>query len=341
MKKMSIFLYVLSGIGLLIWCVCFALGVNYLQGGALMVSAILFLALLIFMGLLLYLMIRWSRPTSTDHRANAKLKEIISVCLYVVIVLGTASYVSRFIVIETEVKNELQPLVVQRITEIERVFGDKSTSGSYLNFIDVTIKPQCKVYLRGQQYTDDDIETTLARLEDDLTMDGDYAELMDEVNSFLSSCRYSVQNWVPVTLNKYLSQLDNNTQDWLSKVVSMSKVVFMSTNTNNDWIKKADVEPYDPSVKVSTDFNDRIMNPVLFSVLSIVSILILQVFILLSYLVGRNWSVNGPKRWKNSNIASWDPDKQNKNSAFDATNSSRRSKSDNLKSNDSDKFVQI
>lgn len=310
---MKIFLNVLSGIGLLAWCSCFALGFNYQQGGALTISLLLFVFLIAFLGMLLYLMKRWSNPKISDHKANAKKREMICGALYVLAIIFSVGGVAQFITVQTSVKNEVSPLVQQRIMELERVFGDENTQGSYLHHIQEIIMPTYTKYLESKYDDDNTIQLALSRLQDELTKDGDFTVLQDNVESFLGYCRYSVQNWVPWTVSAYISELDNNIGDWEAQVTEMS--------TNHEW---ASSEPFVINSIAKDKLVNRIINPSdsIFSGLAILLMIVMQVVILLSYLAGRDWSHNVRKpddrilfaTWKGNSKPAAKNDKGNNNS---------------------------
>lgn len=283
---MKIFLNVLSVIGLFAWCICFALGFNYQQGGALAISILLFVFIIAFMGMLLFLMKRWSHPQGSDHKANAKLREMYCLGIYVLTVILSASSFAHFVTVQSTVKNEIRPMAQQRIAELERVFGDENTAGSYLNHIQETVIPPYEKFLEGKYNGDEKtIKLSLSRLRDELTNDGEFLTLQEDVNNFLSYCRYSVENWVPWTITAYLSDLDNNMKEWESEVIKMS--------TNHEWTSS---EPFNINSIATDKLVGKISSPSvpIFNSLTILLIIIIQIITLLSYIADRDWSHHGP-----------------------------------------------
>lgn len=301
---MKIFLKILSAIALLVWATCFALGFNYQQGGALVISITLAVLLLIFMGIFLFLMSRWSNPNKLDNKGNAQRKEIICVSLYVIVVLLSVSSVAHFITVQSSVKNDVKPMAQQRIAELERVFGDETTSESYLNHIETKVIPVYRTYLESKYNDSESVTVALARLKEDLTQNGQFEALQDEVNEFLGYCRYSVENWVPWTIPSYLFQLDYKLKSWESQVKTMS--------INSQWTAN---EPYEVKSIATEKLINRIMSPSsTFSGLAILLIVVLQFAIVLFYLAGRDWNRHGPTKFKGE-YAVWDSNdvKDNKN----------------------------
>lgn len=283
---MKNFLNVLSVIGLLAWCICFALGFNYQQGGAMVISILLCAFLAAFMGMLLFLMKRWSRPKSSDHKANAKQREMYCLGIYIFTIILSASSFAHFVTVQSTVKNEIRPLAQQRIAELERVFGDENTTGSYLNYIQETVIPPYEKFLEDKYNGDEKtIKLSLSRLRDELTNEGEFTTLQEDVNDFLGYCRYSVENWVPWTITSYLSELDNNTEKWETEVTKMS--------TNHEWTSS---EPFIIKPTASDKLMGEISNPSvsIFSSLTILLIIIVQIISLLSYIANRDWSHHKP-----------------------------------------------
>ena len=292
---MKIFLKILSAIGLLAWCVCFAFGFNYRQGGALTMSILMFVVVLAIFGLLLYLMSRWSNPKASDHRANARTRELVCLALYVVATVLTAGCVAQFITVQSSVKNEMQPVAMAQLDELQRVFDDENTQGSYLNHIKEQVVPTYANHLKGQYSDDNTVNMGIARLEDELTGDGEFEILQEEVTDYVSHARYSVQNWVPWTITRYLQGLDDNTAAWEEKVMKMSR--------NHEWTASE-------GFSISSVAGDSLLAAVTspkdgnFGALAIILIIAMQLLMLLSYVSGRNWSVAGPRK-ATGNFGTW------------------------------------
>lgn len=299
---MKIFLLILSSIGLLAWGVCFALGYNYMEGGALSLSILLGVALLAVTGLLFYLMSRWSHPLAEDHKASAKSWEIISLAGYVLVMAISTQGVAQFITVQTSVQNEVKPIAEERLNELETVFGDAGTPGSYLSYVE---EKSASLGLKvGAQYEgldekgrQDNIKLARSRFEDEMTGDGTFYNLQRDVESFIGHCRYSVRNWVPWTVIPYLSQLDSDLPKWEEEVTKMS--------TAHEWTVN---EPYTVGSVASGNLVEAIQHPAggVFSGFAILIMVVIQVIILISYLAGRNWNTSGPSSFKHGQFSTWD-----------------------------------
>lgn len=289
---MKIFLRILSVLGLLVWCACFALGYNYKEGGALMMSLMLGLALLVAMGLFLYLMNRWGNPTSGEHKANARSYEIICGVLYAVMVALSVTGVARFITVQSRVQNEVRPLAEERINELETVFGDESVAGSYRSYVEArketyAVEVAAKYAGIDEEGKQQNVELEVSRLEDELTKNGTFDDTKANVDDFLAHCKYSVMHWVPWTITRYLADLDANLPVWETEVVKMSTDCKYTT-----------LEAYSIESVAKDSLLDMVKNPKggVFSALAIIVMLSLQIAILLFYFAGKDWSRQGPGR---------------------------------------------
>ena len=302
---MKIFLYVLSAIGLLAWAVCFALGYNYMEGGALSLSILLGVALLAVTGLLFYLMGRWSHPSAEDHKASAKTWEILSLAGYLVVVGVSAYGVAQFITVQTTVQNEVRPMAEQRLDELDRVFGNADIPGSYLSYVED--KSTTFGVNVGGKYTgldengkQENIDLAIASFVGEVTGDGQFYNLQKEVageGGFIAHCRYSIAYWWPWTVTTYLSKLDTDLPKWEDEVMKMS--------TGHEWTVN---EPYTVESVASGSLIEKIKDPAggVFSGFAILIIFVIQAIILISYLSGRNWNTDGPRQFKNGQFATWD-----------------------------------
>lgn len=315
---MKLFLNFLSFTGLVVWFVCFTLGYNFSQGGALVMSIVLGVALIAVMGLMLYLMKRWSRPLSGDHVANAKSKEIISLVVYLGLTVLSVSGVAQFIKDETSVRTKVRPLAEQRMHAIERVFGNASVSGSYLAYVDeksATLENNVKADFAHQGLTSDQIDknaATQVNVFESNVVGDTYQHLASEADNLLSSCSTSIGYWNPFTLTDNLSKLDTEPQKWIMQLKELSQ--------KDEWSKN---EPYEASFISESNENllQMVTNPEggVFNGLSIVLIVVIQIIILLSYLAGRDWDTQGGRK----------PNKNVDYVSLSLKNSNKPSKSDN------------
>lgn len=300
---MKVFLWILSCIGLLCWCACFTFGYSYSEGGALNMSIILGVALLVAMGLAFWLMVRWSHPKSEDHKANAKNKEIAYSAVYLILSALSISGVAKFVTVQSTVKDKVRTIALQRMDELETIFGDENTPGSYLAYVEekaatLAISVAARYTGTDESGKNDNVRVAVATFKDRMTKDGQFENLQNTVNNFLDHCRYSFNHWIPWTVTRYLNELDEKLPSWEEEVMQMS--------TASPWTEN---EPYKvDTVSKGNKLINMVKNPEggIFTGLAILLIIVLQVIILLSYLTGRDWNKGGPVRGdKGLNVRTW------------------------------------
>lgn len=286
---MKIFLNALWVVGLLIWSCCFAMGFNYGHGDSLLVSMILLVSVLLIMGISIFFLNKWS--TLVGKTATAK--EIACLVTYLIMALLTVGGVAHFIAVQTDVKTEVRPKALSRIQELRRVFGNDNKEGSYQSYVSElagTYRNQMK-----KDYADEGtVDLAVSEFEDEMMGEGEYERLKDLASTFLNDCEQSVDLWIPWTVTEYLSQLDNNTVDWSSKLVALS--------SKNEWVKTTG-DSYNPHLNADEGLADLVKSPKGsdFGVLPIIIIIILQIIILFSYLRSKDWSQSGPVKHKSKN----------------------------------------
>lgn len=308
---MKIFLRILSAIGLLVWCTCFAFGFDYNRGGALVVGCLLAFFLLLVMGMLLYLMMRWSNPKSTDHKANSHIREIISCILYGIIALVSAGGVCQFITVQTKVRHQVAPIVANRVNELNIIFDKDGTQpeGSYRAYIDTKayayrMKVEAEQDMLGlDDYNkESNVETAVNFFQNALENNGTvtFETLRTQIvgeNGLNGYFDHLSQNWWPTMITKYTAMLDQKLPEWERQVVELS--------TNHEFTANEPYQPYVVDTNRSVVLLDKVKGGK-FSILGIVVVIILQIIILLAYVAGRNWSKAGPKRPKNDvQFVSW------------------------------------
>ena len=297
---MKVFLKVLSAIALLAWTAAFVLGFNY-RFDSIPVACLLGIFLAALVVLVIYFLMRWSNPSLNDNVAKAKNREIACISAYALLFALTVTDVAHFVTVQTDVKAQIKPVAEKRIAELERIFSsDPETEGSYLNYVEqksVLYRTELKGVYYDNSHT---LDVKCQAFKDDLMGDGRFAELQYDVEALLGKCRYSVYYWVPWTISGYLDRLDSDLESWESEVVELSM--------KHIWIREKN-EPFVPnSLADGSRLADEIRNPSMsrFGVLTILLVVVLQFFILLPYIAGRNWSASGPKRYKGHGVASWD-----------------------------------
>lgn len=298
---MKLFLNILSGVGLLLWFACFTLGYNFQEGGALTMSILLGVFILVVMTLLIYLLKRWSHPTGSDHKANALSKEIVCVVIYLVVVVLTASGVAQFITVESSVRSEVTPLARNRMQAIDRVFGDSNVSGSYLAYVEEksgTLEEKEKAQYAHQGLSSEQIDKNVAVKVDvfESNVIGEkYDHLAGQAKSLLDKAGTAIGYWNPFTVCENLAKLDNEPAKWAEELKELS--------TQDEWTKN---EPYEASFGVSSEDNllNWVQDPIggVFSGMAILLIIVMQIMIILTYFVNRDWEISGPRKPKNSDV---------------------------------------
>lgn len=298
---MKTVLNILSGLGLLAWCLCFTLGYSFREKGALMMAIVLGVCLLALMGIVFYLMRRWSHPSGGEHRANARRYEYICLGIYFVAVLVSATCVAQFITVQSKVKNDVQPKARERIAELQMVFGGESVSGSYLNYVaekraSYELKAKAQYHNVPEDVAGKNVRMKGAALERTLKGDDKFDILKREVNDYLGS--QNTRIWSPFTLTRDLTVLDEKLPGWENQLVELSK--------GHEWTVS---EPYSVQSVATGSLAQEISKPRggVYSGMSIVLILVIQFVILLSYIAGRETGGRISKPKKEQNVASWNP----------------------------------
>lgn len=307
MKILPIVLNVLSALGLLAWSMCFTLGYSFREGGAIMTAVALGVCLLAVMGIVFYLMRRWSRPSGGQHRANARRNEFISLGVYCVAVLLSATCVAQFITVQSKVRNEVQPMARECIAELKMVFGSESISGSYLNYVaEKSASYELKIKAQYHNLSDDavrkNVHMNVLAFKSKLKGADRFDILKGEVNDYLRS--QNTRSWSPFTLTKDLTTLDKKLPEWESELIELSK--------GHEWTVS---EPYSVQSASTGNLAEEISKPSggVYSGMSIVLILVIQFVILLSYVAGREAGGRLSRPKKDQNVASWDPTRLNGN----------------------------
>lgn len=194
---MKVCLNVLSGVGLLLWAACFALGFNFGVGGNLPVSIVLGMFLLGVMALCAYLLKRLCNSAGHGNRARLDRREKTCMAIYLVAVAFSSSGVARFITVESWAP-EVASQASVRMNEVRRVFSDKNAPGSYLAYL-----AEKDVALKGNEKRE-------------------YERLKSRVESKLDEADKSIGNWNPFTVCENISLLDNEPPMWANELEELS-----------------------------------------------------------------------------------------------------------------------
>lgn len=295
---MKTFLDVLSGIGIVLWTVCFFFGLNYVQSGALMVSVPVALFLGIALGFFIVQMKRKSNPEPGEHVKHAQTLEFVLLGLYLVACLFSAVFICHMVAVSTDYQTEIQNKAKNQMEELGRIFGTAETAGSYMEYVTDKLDTY-RIEQEGKNKDKGTIEVEQAALETELCTTSGYLKLESEVKNFLGSCYYMVENWNWFRVGNYLERLQANKPLWEEKVVECSTKASYTQN-----------EPFN----CRSEYNYSSLTAPLTrlslgecSMGAILLILILQLMILLTYVAGRpaGGSIEG-FRSKDPGIRSWD-----------------------------------
>lgn len=287
---MKIFMRVLWIVGLLAWSCCFALGFNYGHGDSFVVSLILLIAVLGIMGVDIFLLNKYANPDLGSHRKHAATMEKVCLVVYAVMVVLTIGGVAHFVTVQTTVKSEVRPEALSRIQELRRVFGADNVEGSYQAY--VADMSQTYRNAMKKNYADEGtVNVAVAEFEDEMMGQGEYELMRNQALAFLDECEYTVLNWIPWNVTEYLSELDENLDDWEEKLIDLSE--------KNEWVIESN-EPYDPRSEATDSLASRVINSEVadFGALPIVLIVVMQILILLPYMRERDWSKSNTKKHK-------------------------------------------
>lgn len=281
------FLEILTYVGLLLWAVAFFFGFNYVAKGSLMVSIPVSVFLLLVMGVLIFAMKKFSRGVQ-DNAQKAQNTHILASVLYALVVLGTAIFLCHFVKISTEDQTAIQIKAQNAIEELATSYSEEPVSGSYLAWV-VDRCDSYRIQLEGEGMAKGTIETRVAELESALCENG-FSEEQGKILDFLSSCRYSVNNWVWLTIPNYLSRLESE------KTVDEANLI--------DYSKQSDFTADEPFIPSSAHNYTDLTAPLEsisasdLSIYGIILVVILQILILLSYFVGKPDTGQAPVKYK-------------------------------------------
>lgn len=271
---MKLFYNVLSGVGIILWTLCFFFGFNYTQNGALVVSVPIAVFVLIALGFFIWRL----TIVATQKGKKSKIAEYGLIGMYAIVSLVTAYFIIHVVAVTTQYKVEIQDSAKKEMQELGRIFGSSETAGSYMSYVADKLGTY-KIQLEGEGLSEGTISVKSAKLETELVTGSGYAALETEVIDFLGRCDYSVNNWVFLTVGSYLAQLEANKGAWEQQVVECS--------TKTEYTKN---EPYDCKSQYSDlNLTEKLTETSLgnFSIASILLIIILQLMMMLTYIVSR------------------------------------------------------
>ena len=325
---MKTFLNILSGVGIVLWCLCFCLGFNFQQEKpSIVIAALLAIFIAVVLGVLVFLL---KKVTSSSTRSIKNLRtERIAFAVYVVVALLSCGSIIHFVHVYTTVKEAVIPLATHKIDDIKRAYGSEddiltvdvlgrdgserisinheSAAGSYLSYVaDKLVGYQ--LYLKKDMTFD--VKTMQVQMTDFIdkftgeTFHVQRYEVLQEV----ALCELAISQWNPFTVNERLLWLDRNHLSKIEDLVQYSK--------NTDYIRQYPDEYYTPTI------NEQVKNVSLASklrdggwatigTLSIILILILQVMILFTYFAYRTSNRSSIKDVKIQGIGSYDPNRRN------------------------------
>ena len=302
---MKIFMRVLWMVGLLTWSCCFALGFNYGHGDSLMVSLILLIAVLSIMGVDVFFLNKYANPDLGSHRKHAATMEKVCLVVYAVMVVLTIGGVAHFVTVQTTVKSEVRPEALSRIQELRRVFGADNVEGSYQAYV-ATMSQTYRNAMKKNYADEGTVNVAVAEFEDEMMGQGEYELMRNQALAFLDECEYTVLNWIPWNVTEYLSELDENLNEWEEELIALSK--------KNEWVIESN-EPYDPRSEATDSLASRVINSEVadFGALSIVLIVVMQILILLPYMRERDWLKSNTKKHKGAYV--YNPDSMGEGSS--------------------------
>ncbi|MCD8297233.1 MAG: hypothetical protein LUC88_06645 [Prevotella sp.] len=288
---MKVFLYILSALGLIVWACCCALGYNYGHSDALVISIIILLGCLLLMGFFLLQTLKYSNPDSCDDKKTGTQKERACLVCYIVVALLTMSWFAHFIAIQGNVITDVRGKVNMRVQELSLMFADEDKEGSYMCYVDEA----AETFRNEQSKNFEDegtIDVNVSKFKDGMMGDDKFNNLRYSANKFLKACNDHAKLWIPLNINDYLTKLDGNTEDWCRQLKQLSE--------DNNWVKG---EAYNPQVS-----NDKLADLVInanvsnWSLTTILIIIVIQLVILLSYIVTKDWSGRGAEKARHGGV---------------------------------------
>lgn len=292
MKKNNLFLTILSYIGLVLWAVAFFFGFNYFEEGSLMVSIPVAVFLLIVMGMMVFAMKKFSRGQQ-ENAMQAKNSHIIASVIYAIVALGSAIFLCHFVKVSADYQEDIQVKATQEIQELANTFSEESVPGSYVSWVLDQVDTY-GIQLEAEGKDNGTIKVKKSELEGQLMDDSGFSALQSEVNDFLSSCNYSVSNWVWLTVPNYLTRLEENKKEYESKVKEYSASTSFTAEGGDPFSPNSDYNYSGLAEQLTKISADDL------GLWSIVLIVILQLFILLDYFVGKPDTGRDPDRYKGS-----------------------------------------
>ena len=325
---MRTFLNILSGVGIILWCLCFCLGFNFQQEKpSIILAALLALFIAVVLGVLVFLL---KKVTSSSIRSNTNLRtERIALAVYGVVALLSCGSIIHFVHVYTTVKDEVVPLASHKIDDIKRAYGSEedvlavdllgragaerisisheSAAGSYLSYVADKLGGY-QLHLKKDMNFD--VKTMQVKMTDfiDKFTGEEFQVQRHEVLQEVELCELAINQWNPFTVNGRLLWLDKNHLTRIEDLVQHSK--------NTDYIRQYPDEYYTPTI------NEQVKNVSLagklrdggwatIGALSIILILILQVMILFTYFAYRTSNRSSIKDVKIQGIGSYDPNRRN------------------------------
>lgn len=290
---MKIFMRTLWIIGILAWSVCFALGFNYGNSSSFLISALVFVAVLGVLATDLIILHRQVDPDAVINRSTAHIKEIASLVVYFALVAGTVTGVARFVTIQNDIKKEISPDAKKTIDEVYEMFSEEEdVNGSYSNYVN-TMANRYRAYLQKDFLDEGTLDMKTADFIDQMKKNGAYRPI--GIDDQIYHYDFTVLNWTPWDIAETLKELDNNPREWADSLTATSARVLAEL-----WPEAGDGS-YQPVITEHyPSLYDRLTNYTRsnFGLLSIFLIVVLQLMIIIPYVWQKDWSLSGPREYK-------------------------------------------
>lgn len=291
-NKSLTFPLILSVIALILWLGASFLGFIY-PGNPIFVAVLFTLAVLVFMGLGLFLLI-WTTKTRNINQGQKRIIRIVSWIIYIAGSLVSFYFLNHGIKVTATVKGEVQRDLNVQIEDIRTVYSsDYHTTNSYAEYY----HKQLEYYVNSLGDISDDeknlewkslkgkIENTCL---DSLDISSSYKVTRDEVMEKTDGYLKSINSWNPFKINSVVSEFYYYKVKWVGNMDRFYTVTEYTAKAPFEYTYKEDSCSY---IKLQrTDF--------VLAWQAIAVAIILQILLLLPVLMTKDWSA-GARRAKN------------------------------------------
>lgn len=285
-NKALLFPIILSVIGVLSWGAASFMGFVY-TANQMFVAAIFALAVLIFLGLGIFLLIWTSLTRSINHGPKRTIR-IVSWLLYLSGSLVSLFFLNHYLKVSFEYKDDIQAEVSRKLDELETVYSDDtSLENSFAHYLD----QQLSIYVTEQvSALGRDRGTVTIEAKDikgkvcDTAVDSENPESSSytEVKRLIKSSDYRaalVNSWNPFSANNELQQFKKDCARWETYAGEFS----------NLW-ENTKKEPYSYEfTPISNKLDSLSTTDFRFIWQSIVVAILLQIMMLLPVLMTIDW----------------------------------------------------